>query len=166
MRAGVRFNSRYDSPKLQHNLAMIEMSLAGVLGPPRVLVADDDPLTGQLLAKLSAKEGYRVVSVSDGREAYRLLKSDADFKAAVFNMTMPHLEGVDIIRYMKTEKRLMRIPVVVVSGAKDLKLIAESFAAGATLFLPKPFTSDQLQRSLRIALSSQSSQRAEVKQAA
>ena len=166
MRSGVRFNSRYDSPKLQHNLAMIEMALSGVLGPPRILVADDDPLTGQLLAAISEKEGYRVVSVSDGREAYRLLKSDADFKAAVFNMTMPHLEGVDIIRYMKTEKRLMRIPVVVVSGAKDLKLIAESFAAGATLFLPKPFTSDQLQRSLRIALSSQSSQRAEVKQAA
>jgi CheY-like chemotaxis protein len=145
----------YDSPKLQHRLAMMEMSVAGVLDPQRVLVADNDPLTSQMLEAIAEKEGYQVVSVSDGREAYRLLKSDADFKAAIFNMAMPNLKGADIIRYMKTEKRLMRIPVVVVSGEQGLKLIAESFAAGATIFLPKPFTSDQLQRTLHIAFASQ-----------
>jgi len=51
-----------------------------------------------------------------------LLKSVADFKAAIFNMSMPKLKGADIIRYMKTEKRLMRIPVVVVSGETGMKL--------------------------------------------
>lgn len=145
----------YDSPKLQHRLAMMEMTLAGVLDSQRVLVVDDDPLTAQMLTNIADKEGYRVVSVTDGREAYRLLKSDADFKAAIFNMSMPNLKGADIIRYMKTEKRLMRIPVVVVSGETGLKLIVESFAAGATMFLPKPFTSDQLQRSLQTVFTSQ-----------
>jgi CheY-like chemotaxis protein len=142
-------NRTYDTPRLQHGLAMMELSLSGVIGPPRVLVADDDPLTGQILAAIAAKEGYRVVSVTDGREAFRLLKSDADFKAAIFNMAMPNLKGLDIIRYMKTEKRLMRIPVVVVSGGDGLKLISDSFAAGATMFLPKPVTSEQLQRTLQ-----------------
>jgi len=96
---------------------------------------------------------------TDGREAYRLLKSDADFKIAIFNMTMPNLRGLDIVRYMKTEKRLMRIPVLVVSGEPGLKQMSDSFAAGATVFLAKPFTPDQLQRTLRIALSSRESQR-------
>ncbi len=149
----------YDTPRLQHGLAMMELSLSGVIGPPRVLVADDDPLTSQMLTTIAEKEGYQVVSVSDGGEAYRTLKSDAHFKAAIFNMAMPNLKGLDIIRYMKTEKRLMRIPVVVVSGEQGLKLISDSFAAGATMFLSKPFTSDQLQRSLRVALSSRESQR-------
>ena len=150
-----RVSTRQDSPNLQHGLAMMELRLVSDRDSrPRILVADDDPLTSELLASMAEAEGYRVVSVTDGREAYRVLKSDADFKAAVFNMTMPHLKGVDIVRFMKTEKRLMRIPVVIVTGERGLKLIADSFAAGASLFLPKPFTGDQLQRALRIALSS------------
>ena len=150
-------NRTYDSPRLQHGLAMMELSLSGVIGPPRVLVADDDPLTSQVLTAIAEKEGYQVVSVTDGREAYRLLKSDADFKVAVFNMTMPNLRGLDIVRHMKTEKRLMRIPVVVISSEPGLKQMADSFAAGATMFLSKPFTSDQLRGTLRIALSSRES---------
>lgn len=149
----------YDSPGLQHGLAMMELSLSGVIGPPRVLVADKDPLTVQVLTALAGKEGFQVVSVTDGREAYRLLKSDADFKVAIFNMTMPNLRGLDIVRHMKTEKRLMRIPVVVISSDPGLKQMADSFAAGATMFLSKPFTSDQLQRTLRIALGSRDSQK-------
>ena len=38
---------------------------------------------------------------------------------------------------MKTEKRSMRIPVVIVTGERGLELIADSFATGAALFLPK-----------------------------
>jgi CheY-like chemotaxis protein len=123
-------------------------------GPARVLVADNDPNTGRLLISFGKKEGYTVVTVEDGREAYRVLKSDGDFSAVVLDVTMPHLEGVEIVRYMKTEKRLMRIPVVVLAGAQGLKLITECFAAGAMAFLPKPFTAEQLRRTLRMAISS------------
>lgn len=158
-------NARFNTPRAQYGLTMIEKSLGDSFDLPRVLVADNDPLTSQLMASLSAKGGYRVVSVSDGREAYRLLKTDADFKVAIFNMMMPHLEGVDIVRYMKTEKRLMRIPVIVVSGEQGLRTVTESFAAGAIAFLSKPFNADLLQRTLNIALSSREPRR-EIQRAA
>lgn len=131
----------------------------GMREPARVLVADTDPSTGRRLIAIAAKEGYQVITVEDGREAYRMLKSDGDFQVAVFDMAMPHLEGVEIVRYMKTEKRLMRIPIVIVAGDQGLRLITECFAAGAIAFLPKPFTTQQLQRTLRMAISSQSSKR-------
>lgn len=120
----------------------------------RVLVVDDDASTAALLSTVAEREGYQVVSVRDGREAYRMLKSTADFAAAVFNMTMPHLDGVDILRHMKTEKRLMRIPVVIVAGNHGLKLITESFAAGALAFLPKPLTTEKLALTVRLAIGS------------
>lgn len=126
--------------------------------PARVLVADEDPATGNLLTSIAEQEGYQVVSVSDGREAYRILKADTNFQAAIFNMTMPHLDGIDIVRFMKTEKRMMRIPVVLVAGEPGLKHIVNSFAAGAVAFLAKPFTTEQLQRTLRIALNSRGQQ--------
>jgi len=127
-------------------------ALFGTRPPARVLVVDDDPLTAQLLISIAEREGYQVVSVDDGPKAYRMLKSDANFTAAVFNMTMPNLNGVDIVRYMKTEKRLMRIPVILVAGDHGLRRISDSFAAGALAFLPKPFTTENLGRTIRLAI--------------
>lgn len=129
----------------------------GIREPVRVLVADNDPTTGRLLNSAAEKDGYRFVTVEDGREAYRILKLDSDFRAVVFDLAMPNLEGVEIVRYMKTEKRLMRIPIVVLAGGHGLGLIAECFAAGAMAFLPKPFTTEQLRRTLRMVISRQPS---------
>jgi CheY-like chemotaxis protein len=119
----------------------------------RILIVDDDQTTRELAVKQNLS--YRIVSVNDGRAALRLLRRDADFSAAIFSMTMPHLPGVDVVRYMKTEKRLMSIPVIIVSGAGGLTAVADSFAAGAIVFLGKPFVAEQLHHALEIAIGAQ-----------
>jgi CheY-like chemotaxis protein len=118
----------------------------------RILVADDDPVVRLIVASIVKNEGYTPVAVEDGREAYRVLQADADFGAAIFDMAMPHLKGMDVIRYMRTEKRLMRIPVMLVTSEREVSLMAESFAAGVAVFLPKPFTTEQLQLMLRMLI--------------
>jgi CheY-like chemotaxis protein len=118
----------------------------------RILIADDDPVMRHLLAALVRKEGYEAVVVDDGRAAYRLLQSDSDFRAGIFEMTMRHLEGLDILRHMRTEKRLRRIPVLMISADRDLQLMGKSLAAGASAFLAKPFRAEQCQSTLRILL--------------
>ena len=125
----------------------------------RILIADDDPVMRHLLTSIVRKEGYDTVVVDDGREAFRLLQSDADFRAGIFDMVMPHLEGLDIIRYMRTEKRLQRIPVMMISAERDLQLMAKSFVAGATVFLTKPFNTEQFQTTLRILLANKTANR-------
>lgn len=123
----------------------------------RILVADDDPVIRHLVTSIVKKEGYTPIVATDGREALRILQTDADFCAAIFDMMMPHVEGIEIIRHMRTEKRLMRIPVMMITSEQDLELMKGSFAAGATVFLPKPFTPAQLQTMLRMLLLSKSS---------
>jgi len=66
---------------------------------------------------------------------------------------MPYLEGIDVIRYMRTEKRLMRIPVMMITSEQDLKVMTNSFAAGASVYLPKPFNPEQLQTTLSMLFS-------------
>src|SRR3977135_3687951 len=132
-----------------------EPTTSGMPKPARVLVADSDPITGRLLVSIGEREGYEVVVVKDGREAYRRLKLDNDFLLAVFDMAMPQLQGVEVVRYMKSEKRLMRIPIVVLADDRALKLIPGCFAAGALIFLPKPFSAEQLQRTVRLATNRQ-----------
>ncbi len=119
---------------------------------PRILIADDDQTTSTIA--VTPNKLYRVVSVRDGREAFRLLRQDSDFKVAIFDLTMPLLPGVDILRYMKSEKRLRRIPVIIVSGDHGLTTVTDSFAAGAIAFLAKPFAPEQLHRAIRLAIAS------------
>ena len=119
----------------------------------RILVADDDPAILRLVTAIVEKEGYEVVPARDGREAYKLLQSDGDFSACVFDVVMPHIQGPELVRYMKTEKRLMKIPVMMMTAEQNPKLSSDSFAAGAVVFLPKPFTTSQLQVMLRMLIS-------------
>ncbi len=119
----------------------------------RILVADDDPAILRLVTAIVEKEGYTVVSARDGREAYKLLQSDSDFLAGIFDVMMPHIQGPELVRYMRTEKRLMKIPVMMMTAEQNPKLSSDSFAAGAVVFLPKPFTTSQLQIMLRMLIS-------------
>jgi CheY-like chemotaxis protein len=119
----------------------------------RILVADDDPAILRLVTAIVEKEGYTVVAARDGREAYKILQAEADFVAGIFDVVMPHIQGPELVRYMKTEKRLMRIPVMMMTAEQNPKLSSDSFAAGAVVFLPKPFTTAQLQIMLRMLIS-------------
>jgi CheY-like chemotaxis protein len=123
----------------------------------RILVADDDPAILRLVTAIVEKEGYTVVPARDGREAYKLLQSDSDFVAGIFDVVMPHIQGPELVRYMKTEKRLMKIPVMMMTAEQNPKLSSDSFSAGAVVFLPKPFTTAQLQIMLRMLIAKSAS---------
>ena len=118
----------------------------------RMLVADDDPAILRLIATILEKENVNVVMARDGREAYKILQSDPNFTAAILDVVMPHISGPELVRYMKSEERLKRIPGMMRTAEQDPKLSSDSFAAGAIVFLPKPFTTAQLQIMLQMLI--------------
>jgi len=119
----------------------------------RVLVADDDALTLRMVSAIVESEGYQAVSVADGQQAITALHDDPAFSAAIFDMTMPHLKGLDLILYMKADEKLRRIPIGMITAERDPKVWDDSVAAGASVFLPKPFTPPQVQQMLRMLAS-------------
>jgi CheY-like chemotaxis protein len=118
----------------------------------RILVADDDPAILRLVKAIVEKEGYAVVQARDGKEAYKLLQSGEPFAAAIFDVVMPYIQGTELVRYMQSEKKLMKIPVVMMTAEQNPRLSSDSFSAGAVAFLPKPFTTSQLQTMLRMCV--------------
>ncbi len=119
-------------------------------GQKQILVADDDPAILRLVKIIIEKEGYTVIAARDGKEAYKLLQSGEPFIAAVFDVVMPYIQGTELVRYMQSEKRLMKIPVIMMTAEQNPRLSSESFSAGAVAFLPKPFTTVQLQTMVRM----------------
>ena len=114
------------------------------------MVADDDPAILRLVKTIVEKEGYTVVSARDGKEAYKILQSGEKFVAAIFDVVMPYIQGTELVRYMQTEKKLMNIPVIMMTAEQNPRLSSDSYSAGAVAFLPKPFTSVQLKTMLEV----------------
>ncbi len=124
----------------------------------QVLVADDDPAILRLVKTIVEKEGYTVVSARDGKEAYKFLQSGELFVAAIFDVVMPYIQGTELVRYMQTEKKLMSIPVIMMTAEQNPRLSSESYSAGAVAFLPKPFTAVQLRTMLEVFVQKRSSE--------
>jgi two-component system chemotaxis response regulator CheY len=116
----------------------------------RILVADDDPLTLHIVAGICESAGYTAIQAPDGREALRLLQENPHFHAAIFDMKMPYLQGLEVILLMKADEKLKRIPISMITAEQDPKVWDDSVAAGVSVFLPKPFTPPQVQMMLRI----------------
>lgn len=119
-------------------------------GTANILIADDDPAILRLVKAIVEKEGFTAVTVRDGREAYKLLNAGEPFAAAIFDVVMPYIQGTELVRHMQSEKRLMKIPVIVMTAEQNPRLSSDSFSAGAVAFLPKPFTTTQLVTMLRM----------------
>ena len=119
-------------------------------GQLQILIADDDPAILRLVKAIVEREGFTAVTARDGREAYKILAAGAPFAAAIFDVVMPYIQGTELVRHMQSEKRLMKIPVIIMTAEQNPRLSSDSFAAGAVAFLPKPFTPTQLQTMVRM----------------
>jgi len=103
---------------------------------PLVLVADDDPMLLQLMARRLLKLGHRVEQANDGQEA--LTKIDAfHFDLIVTDIYMPGVTGLDILERARAKDP--HIQVVVVTASATLQNAIEALNKGAYGYLNKPF---------------------------
>lgn len=114
-----------------------------------VLLADDDPAILWLVRTLVEGEGFSVVTAMDGKEALKILKSGRRVIAAIVDVMMPYIQGTDLVRFMQSDERFKKIPVIMMTAEQSPKLPSKSFEAGAVAFLPKPFTNAQLRTMIR-----------------
>ena len=100
-----------------------------------VLVADDEPLTAEMLAVMLAFRGYEVVCAYSGDEALdraRELQPDL----LLLDVIMPGREGLEVTRLVRDDADLCTRPVVLFSSADEEEI--EWREAGADAFLQKP----------------------------
>jgi CheY-like chemotaxis protein len=107
----------------------------------RILVADDEPMSAEMLSAMLAYRGYEVVCAYDGTAALeraRELKPDA----VLLDVYMPGLEGAAVARLLRADPVLSSCPIVLISSADESDI--EWREAGADLFLQKPVNLRQL----------------------
>ena len=108
----------------------------------RILLVDDDPYILSLL-DLSVKGfGYACDTAADGELAVEKLKQ-APFTIVITDMTMPGLDGMELLRHIKSE--YPQIEVIVITGYTERYTYTDVIRAGASDFIAKPFNVDELE---------------------
>jgi diguanylate cyclase (GGDEF)-like protein len=111
--------------------------------PARVLVADDDASTRDLIATTLRASGYEVETVADGQEAIaRFARGGLD--VVLLDAVMPRVSGVDACRTIKGLRGDDFVPVALVFAKTDPKSRVEALKIGADAYVCKPFEQTEL----------------------
>src|SRR4051794_1549011 len=103
----------------------------------RVLVVDDDPLTGELLADLVEELGNEAVIAEDGLTALTVARQTQP-DVILMDLRLPILDGVEAIRQLKADSSTRHIPTVAMSASEFLFDCLEHTPVEG--YLPKPFS--------------------------
>ncbi len=114
----------------------------------KVLVADDDYAIRNALKRILRSLDCVAVEVSDGAAALEAL-SQPDIQAAIIDLSMPVLNGVEVLRAIRSSPDRPDFPVIVITGTADHETAREVIKLGVSDFLAKPFKPEQVKLRLR-----------------
>jgi DNA-binding response OmpR family regulator len=112
----------------------------------RILVAEDDSALASFVKKGLEAEHYAVDISADGEQA-RALASELDFDIIILDLTLPHLDGVSILRFVRTRKP--SVPILVLTGRNRIEDRVQCLDLGADDYLMKPFSFSELSARIR-----------------
>ena len=117
----------------------------------KVLIAEDDRVSREVLVRVLAGAHHETVVVADGRAALAaLLEADGPL-IALIDWVMPELDGPEVCRQLRATSPLIQPYVIIVSSKFLSGEITAGLDAGADDFISKPFDPDELLARLRVA---------------
>lgn len=128
---------------------------------PRILIVDDDEDSAAITAELIAGGGnYRISVVDNAHAAYAALRLADDAKddagpgadLVIMDLLMPGVDGIEATAAIRTTLRGASVPILVLSGRRDLDSLGQAFMAGASDFVAKPVEAVELQARVRTLL--------------
>ncbi|MFN8635018.1 MAG: response regulator [Chloroflexota bacterium] len=117
---------------------------------PRLLIAEDDHDLAETMRDV-LEEDFAVGVARDGSEAVCRVRAERP-DVLVIDARMPRMDGFDACRAIRHDPRTADLPIIVVTGESGAGVAAAAFAAGATDYLPKPFSVSQLRTRARTCL--------------
>lgn len=117
-----------------------------------VLVVDDEPMARTLLRLMLVRAGFNVAEAEDGFDALaKVKKSRPDL--ILLDVMMPGIDGFAVCETLRQEADTATLPVIMLSAKTDLTSISKGLRVGATKYLTKPISPDELTRHVQDALS-------------
>lgn len=121
------------------------------VGPPNLVVVDDDELFLDNLGKHFAELGFNVVLVGDSKRAVEFVRQNKP-DLVTLDVMMPDPDGLKLLETLRKDPELADTPVIMISGKGEEDSLLKAFALGANDYLVKPFRFPELDARVRKAL--------------
>ncbi|GAB4464760.1 MAG: hypothetical protein Kow0070_26770 [Anaerolineales bacterium] len=102
-----------------------------------ILVVDDDSLSQKITSGVLQSAGFNTLLAGSGEEALAVVKTAAP-ALAVLDVMMPDMDGFELCRRLRRLPETAQIPIVILTGLKELDDRLQAYDAGADDFIPKP----------------------------
>lgn len=109
-----------------------------------VLIVEDNSMSADLLSRRVGKLGHRYLSAKHGREALNIMSSNV-IDLVLLDIQMPVIDGLEVLKAMKSDADLERIPVVMISATANDEIIHRCMELGADDYIAKPYNATILQ---------------------
>lgn len=124
----------------------------------RVLVVDDDPLIRHIVQTILEAEGYTVRLAVNGAEGVEVLHTESiakPFNFMVLDMMMPKMTGLEVLSSIRHEPVFAKLPIIMLTAENKPTDILNGYSAGASYYMTKPFTREELLSSIELILKDQ-----------
>lgn len=116
----------------------------------RILIAEDDADSLQLLQIMIGRWGFEAVPVQDGAQAWEILQREDAPLLALLDVMMPHMDGLEVCRRAKELQRLVPIYIIILTARTHPKEVVSGLEAGADDYLTKPFDPNELRARIKV----------------
>ncbi len=115
----------------------------GIIGKPRILIVDDDPLNIKLMMTELPAEKFGTLSATEGSQAIRIALNELP-DLILLDIMMPEMDGFEVCQRLKSREESKEIPVIFLSSLTGLEEKVRGFGLGAVDFISKPFQREEL----------------------
>jgi len=116
----------------------------------KVLIAEDDRDSRELLSWLLQKLGHQVVATEDGTQAWEAYRKGR-FGLVILDLLMPDIDGFELCRRIRANQESQYTYIILITALIGKKDYLEGMEAGADDFVTKPFDPDELKARLGVA---------------
>lgn len=102
-----------------------------------VMIIEDEPDAAELFAEMMRVSGFRVIKTYTSTPAMALIAQEKP-DLILLDIMMPDISGLEVLRYMRREPGLEKIPVIIVSAKSMPSDVRDGLEAGASIYLTKP----------------------------
>jgi len=116
----------------------------------RVILVEDDEDTGQGLQAMLELRGHTVHWVRNGRGVQRVLDSHVPVDLVLTDILMPDMDGIETIQFLR--KSHPTLPLIAMTAQRNTPYLRAALLFGARATLQKPFSGEELEAAIRMAL--------------
>jgi DNA-binding response OmpR family regulator len=116
-----------------------------------VLIIDDEPMARTLLRLMLVRAGFHVSEAEDGFDALEKIKRSRP-DIILLDVMMPGMDGFTVCETLRSESETATLPIIMLSAKTDLNSVNKGLRVGATKYLTKPISPEELTQHVREAL--------------